>query len=156
MLAPGRATAVQWPCMTSQPPELDSDPDGDLPPDGAPDDEAEEAEEEAAGDDYGPPFEGRSFGGEFIWAEGEAYTCKILRVRAGEKVLVSTRGRCDMTVMLTGGRAVLEVLDGDEVDRVEMLPAAPIRVHAAREHRLIAMTEVEMFTVYSPERASRD
>jgi len=102
-----------------------------------------------ATDDYGPPFETRSFGGEFIWAEAEGYTCKILRVRAGEKVLVSTRGRTDMVVMLTGGRGVLEVIDGEEVDRVEMLPAAPVGVHPEREHRLIAMTDVEMFTVYT-------
>lgn len=100
--------------------------------------------------DFGAPFEARSFGGEFVWASGEQYTCKILRVRAGEKVLVSTRGRRDMSVMLTGGRAVLEVFEGDDVDRVEMLPAAPIKVNPDREHRLVAMTEVEMFTVYSP------
>ena len=123
------------------------------------DDEAEaepEAAEELADEDadeldhYGEPFEARSFGGEFVWAEGDTFTCKILRVRAGEKVLVSTRGRKDMTVMLTGGRAVLEVIEGEDVDRVEMLPAAPIQVHPDREHRLVAMTEVEMFTVYSP------
>lgn len=101
-------------------------------------------------DDYGAPFEARSFGGEFVWAAGDAFTCKILRVRPGEKVLVSTRGRKDMIVMLTGGRAILEVIEGDEIDRIEMMPAAPIRVHPEREHRLVAMTEVEMFTVYSP------
>jgi hypothetical protein len=114
-------------------------------------DEQTEFEEDADEfDDYGDPFEPRSFGGEFVWAAGVAYTCKILRVRAGEKVLISTRGRKDMTVMLTGGRAILEVLEGDEIDRVEMLPSAPVRVHPEREHRLVAMTEVEMFTVYSP------
>lgn len=113
----------------------------------APGDDDEDAGEQG---DFDAPFEGRSFGGEFVWADAEGYTCKILRVRAGEKVLVSTRGRKDMVVMLTGGRAVLEVLEGDDADRVEMLPAAPIRVHPDREHRLIAMTEVEMFTVYSP------
>jgi hypothetical protein len=115
---------------------------------------AAEGEQELEGDDefddYGEPFEPRSFGGEFVWAEGDTFTCKILRVRAGEKVLVSTRGRKDMTVMLTGGRAILEVIEGEDVDRVEMLPAAPIHVHPDREHRLVAMTEVEMFTVYSP------
>lgn len=99
--------------------------------------------------DFGPPFEARSFGGEFVWADASAYTCKILRVRAGEKVLVSTRGRKDMVVMLTGGRAVLEVIEGESTDRVEMLPAAPIHVHPDREHRLVALTEVEMFTVYT-------
>ena len=51
--------------------------------------------------------------------------------------------------VLTGGRAVLEVLEGDEVDRVELMPAAPVNVHPDREHRLIAMTDVEMFTVYT-------
>jgi hypothetical protein len=114
--------------------------------------EAEEEEaddQEGEQDDYGEPFDARSFGGEFVWAKAKGYTCKILRVRAGEKVLVSTRGRQDMVVMLTGGRAVLEVLDGDETDRVEMMPAVPVSVHPDREHRLVAMTEVEMFTVYS-------
>jgi hypothetical protein len=112
---------------------------------------SEEDDDDSDGsDDYAEPFESRSFGGEFVWAEGDTFTCKILRVRAGEKVLVSTRGRKDMTVMLTGGRAVLEVIEGEEVDRVEMLPSAPIHVHPDREHRLVAMTEVEMFTVYSP------
>ena len=112
--------------------------------------ESEEAAETDEQDDYGEPFEPRSFGGEFVWAEASGYTCKILRVRAGEKVLVSTCGRKDMVVMLTGGRAILEVLEGDETDRVEMMPGAPIHVHPEREHRLVAMTEVEMFTVYSP------
>jgi hypothetical protein len=113
-------------------------------------DDEEEEDDGGEGDDYGEPFETRSFGGEFVWAQGDAFTCKILRVRAGEKVLVSTRGRKDMTVMLTGGRAVLEVIEGEDVDRVEMLPAAPISIHPEREHRLVAMTEVEMFTIYSP------
>jgi hypothetical protein len=111
--------------------------------------EEEEYEDSDEFDDYGEPFEARSFGGEFVWAEGEAFTCKILRVRPGEKVLVSTRGRKDMIVMLTGGRAILEVIEGEEVDRIEMMPAAPVRVHPEREHRLVAMTEVEMFTVYT-------
>lgn len=133
--------------MHPEEPELE--PDDDIPEAVEGDDE-EEVEDSDEFDDYGEPFESRSFGGEFVWAEGDAFTCKILRVRAGEKVLVSTRGRKDMTVMLTGGRAILEVIEGEDVDRVEMLPAAPIQVHPDREHRLVAMTEVEMFTVYSP------
>ncbi len=130
--------------------EVDADDDDDEE-----DDDAERVADESESDaldedsDFGPPFESRSFGGEFVWADAAAYTCKILRVRAGEKVLVSTRGRRDMVVMLTGGRAVLEVIEGEGIDRVEMLPAAPIAVHPDREHRLVALTEVEMFTVYT-------
>jgi mannose-6-phosphate isomerase-like protein (cupin superfamily) len=121
--------------------------DDDLPES----EEAVEPDEDDDFDDYGEPFEPRSFGGEFVWAEAPGYTCKILRVRPGEKVLVSTRGRKDMVVMLTGGRAILEVLEGDETDRVEIMPGAPVRVHPEREHRLVAMTEVEMFVVYTVE-----
>ena len=98
-----------------------------------------------------PPFVARSFGGEFVWAEAPGYVAKILRVRPGEKVVVSTRGRRDMVAMLTGGRAVLEVINGEDVDRVEMMPAGPIRVTTEAEYRLVAMTDVELFTIYTVE-----
>lgn len=139
-------------------PTVEDDDEGESDEVDAEDGEADESDGETsdseddildADSDFGPPFEQRSFGGEFVWADASAYTCKILRVRAGEKVLVSTRGRKDMVVMLTGGRAVLEVIEGESTDRVEMLPAAPIQVHPDREHRLVALTEVEMFTVYT-------
>ncbi|NVB41753.1 hypothetical protein G6O69_28220 [Pseudenhygromyxa sp. WMMC2535] len=121
-------------------------------PEAEPELAASEEDEHDDQDDFAAPFEARSFGGEFVWAEGARYTCKVLRVRAGEKVLISTRGRSDMTVMLTGGRAVLEVVEADnaEIDRVELLPAAPVQISPEREHRLVALTEVELYTVYSP------
>jgi hypothetical protein len=85
-----------------------------------------------------------------VWAQGQGYTAKVLRVRAGEVVAISTKGRRDMTVMLTGGRALLETRAEDSVDRVELLPATPIAV-AEGEHayRLVAVTDVELFTIYS-------
>lgn len=100
--------------------------------------------------DFGPPFSPKSFGGAFVWARGESYTATVLRVKEGENVIVSTQGRRDMVVMLTGGRGVLEVVDGHEVDRVELLPAAPVTISPDRHYRLLAVTEVELFTVYSP------
>lgn len=101
-------------------------------------------------DDYGPPFVTRSFGGELVWAKGSDYTCKILRVRPGENVIVSTQGRKDMFAMLTGGRGVLEVRAGDSTDRVELLPGSPIPIRPGQDYRLVALTEVELYTVYSP------
>jgi hypothetical protein len=71
-------------------------------------------------------------------------------VKEGENVVVSTQNRRDMHVMLTGGRGILEVHDGTELDRVELLPAAPVFIEADKQYRLVAMTEVELFTVYSP------
>ena len=100
--------------------------------------------------DFGPPFESRSFGGEFVWADAEHYTAKILRVKAGENVIVSTRGRRDMIAMLTGGRGILEIVDGDNSDQVELMPAMPVAIQPGPEYRLVAVTEAELFTVYSP------
>lgn len=108
-------------------------------------DDADETE-----DDIGPPFVEKTFGGAFVWAKGESFVATVLRVREGKSVPVATQNRRDMHVMLTGGRAVLEIFEGDEVDRVELSPAEPVVVDSDRTYRLIAMTEVELFTVYTP------
>ena len=118
------------------------------------DEQVDGADGEAAtptDDDYGPPFEARSFGGEFVWAQASGYTAKVLRVRAGENVAISTKGRRDMFVMLTGGRALLETRNEGNVDRIEMLPATSVPIlEGELAYRLVAMTDVEMFTIYSP------
>ncbi|MBK8237655.1 MAG: hypothetical protein KBB21_28885 [Nannocystaceae bacterium] len=114
----------------------------------ATDDETSDLPDEES--DYGPPFSAKTFGGSFVWARGEQYVASVLRVKEGENVVVSTANRRDMNVMLTGGRAVLEVDDGSDSDRVELLPAAPVFIDPGKNYRLVAMTEVELFTVYSP------
>jgi hypothetical protein len=100
--------------------------------------------------DFAAPFTARSFGGAFVWADAPGYTATVLRVRAGQNVAISSHGRRDMVVMLTGGRAVLEVQQGDGLDHVELLPAAPVAITSERGYRLQALTDVEIFTVYSP------
>jgi hypothetical protein len=111
------------------------------------DDDSDLLDEES---DFGPPFSAKSFGGAFVWARGDHYVATVLRVKEGENVVVSTQNRKDMHVMLTGGRGILEVHDGTDLDRVELLPAAPVFIDPGRTYRLVAMTEVELFTVYSP------
>ena len=55
-----------------------------------------------------------------------------------------------MVLMLTGGRALLETRDGDNVDRVELLPATPVAiVEGDHVYRLVAVTDVELFTIYT-------
>lgn len=125
-------------------------PQGEAPapaPGGDPsDDEPGEAEDS----DFGPPFAAKTFGGAFVWARGDAYVATVLRVREGNNVVVSTRGRRDMKVMLTGGRAVLEVDQDGDIDRVELMPASPVDIDPSASYRLIALSEVELFTIYSP------
>jgi hypothetical protein len=101
-------------------------------------------------DSFAPPFATKTFGGAFVWAQAPGYIATVLRIRAGENVVVSTKNRKDMTAMLTGGRALLETHDGRDVDRVELMPASPVAIQPGRDHRLIALTEVELFTVYTP------
>ncbi|MCA9720245.1 MAG: hypothetical protein H6713_31250 [Myxococcales bacterium] len=110
----------------------------------------EEETAEPGPDDFGPPFTRRSFGGEFLWAQGDSYAAKVLRVRAGENVIVSTKDRKDMVVMLTGGRGVLEMRAADNVDRVELEPAAPVEITSEYKYRLLAVTDVELFVIHSP------
>src|SRR5690606_37894318 len=100
--------------------------------------------------DFGPPFVAKTFGGSFVWAKGEAFQATVVRVKEGKTVPVATQNRRDMYIMLTGGRAVMEILEGDEVEREELHPAAPLFIDPGKTYRLIAMTEVELFTVFSP------
>lgn len=119
------------------------------------DERVDDVDGDASGDardeDYGPPFEARSFGGEFVWAQAPGFTAKVLRVRAGQTVAISTKGRRDMVVMLTGGRALLETRGESNVDRIELLPATPVPIlEGEQAYRLIAVTDVELFTIYAP------
>ncbi len=124
--------------------------DGAEEPQASPDEAAIDPSE----DDYAPPFERRSFGGEFVWGQAPGYTAKVLRVRAGEVVAISTKGRRDMVLMLTGGRGLLETRADENIDRVELMPATPIQVAEGEvAYRLVAMTDVELFTIYSPKPA---
>ena len=118
-------------------------------PDAAAPGHGEGADDAAEIDDFGPPFIPKTFGGAFVWAKGEGFVTTVLRIKEGKSVPVATQHRRDMHVMLTGGRAVLEVDDGTEVDRVELMPAGPLHIDPANRYRLIAMTEVEIFTVYT-------
>lgn len=110
----------------------------------------ESGEAEADDSDFGPPFIPKTFGGAFVWARGQHFVATVLRVREGGNVVVSTHNRRDMQVMLTGGRAVLEVGEADDIDRIELMPASPVEIDPAKTYRLIAVTEVEIFTVYEP------
>jgi hypothetical protein len=99
---------------------------------------------------YGPPFEARSFGAELVWAKGESYVAKILRVRAGQLVKVSALRRRDMVLLLTGGRATLENVDPNHENvRIEMQPGVSFVIDPTQSYRLSAMTDVELFTVYT-------
>jgi hypothetical protein len=133
-------------------PEDSVDPEDNVEPEAADDTGTDEETAEAEPDDsdFAPPFVPKTFGGAFVWARGQHFVATVLRVREGGNVVVSTQNRRDMQVMLTGGRAVLEVGEGDDIDRVELVPASPVEIDPVKRYRLLAVTEVELFTVYEP------
>lgn len=134
----------------SQDDEQADDRDSGNGDDTAPQELPEEVPDADADDDFGPPFVPKTFGGAFVWARGDGFVATVLRIKEGKSVPVATANRRDMQIMLTGGRAVLEVeVDGD-IDRIELLPAGPVRIEPGNTYRLLALTEVELFTVYSP------
>lgn len=141
--APSAAPPID-PSTVGSPEAADSDDAPSEPTEGA-----EDGEDENGFDEFGPPFVPKTFGGAFVWAKGEHFVTTVLRIKEGKSVPVATTNRQDMHVMLTGGRAVLEVDDGTEVDRIELMPAGPLHIDPAHRYRLIAMTEVEIFTVYT-------
>lgn len=95
-------------------------------------------------------FSARSFGGDMVWAQGEGFVAKILRVRAGEKVRVTGKSRKDMHIMLSGGRASLESNDASPGEPKELLPGHPVSIARDSEYRLIAMTDAELLSIYTP------
>lgn len=95
-------------------------------------------------------FNSRSFGGEMVWAHGEAFVAKILRVRAGEKVRVTGKDRKDMHIMLSGGRACLQDSQKGASEPKELLAGQSVRIGPDQEYRLIAMTDTELLSIYSP------
>lgn len=103
-------------------------------------------------DDYGAPFVPKTFGGAFVWARSDSYVASILRLREGKSVPVSTDGRRDMMLMLTGGRAVLEATpsDGGATEQSELDPATPVTIEDGKRCRVVALTEVEIMTIYAP------
>lgn len=109
----------------------------------------QEAAEDSANFCADPPFEARSFGGEFMWARAGATVVKILRVMEGKSVNVSSQGRKDMSIMLTCGRAVMEVCDGDNVEQSELQLAKPLPIVPDRSYRLVALTFLELHSVYT-------
>ena len=130
----------------------ESDP-AEVPDDLAPGTDLDAKLPEGIDADYAPPFDAKDFGGQHVWASSDGYEAKILRVRAGKKVIISTRGRKDMVAMLTGGLGVLEVIDDEGNERIELVPGEPVTIQPGSDYRLIAITEIELFTVHSPDPA---
>lgn len=94
----------------------------------------------------------KPWGHELIWAETPRYVGKILHIKQGEQLSLQYHQVKDETIMVLSGRLRFEHFeDGQEPTAVELAPHEPFHVHPGLRHRMIAVTDVDVVEVSTPE-----
>ena len=94
----------------------------------------------------------KPWGHELIWARTERYVGKILHVRAGEALSLQYHRVKDETLMVLSGELQLVYFaDGEEPRSRILAPREPFHVPPGLRHRMIAVTDVEVVEVSTPE-----
>jgi len=96
----------------------------------------------------------KPWGGEEIFAETERYVGKILTVHAGHALSLQYHEQKDETMRVLEGRCELHLgrtPGSAELDVVELGPGDVRRVSPGVRHRLVALTDVRILEVSTPE-----
>jgi mannose-6-phosphate isomerase-like protein (cupin superfamily) len=94
----------------------------------------------------------KPWGHELIWARTERYVGKILHIRAGEALSLQYHRVKDETIMVLSGELQLVYFDEGQEPRLRVLtPQQPFRVSPGMRHRMIAVTDVDVLEVSTPE-----
>mgnify|MGYP001766688412 CR=1 FL=1 len=99
-------------------------------------------------------FVAKPWGGEEIFAETERYVGKVLTVRAGQALSLQYHEVKDETMRLLEGRCELHVgrqPGSRELEVLEMTPGCSCRIRPGVVHRLVALTDVQVLEVSTPE-----
>ncbi len=93
----------------------------------------------------------KPWGHEIIWAETERYVGKVLHIRRGHKLSRQYHEVKDETLLVEDGVMDLEVGVGDALRVVRMERGATFRVTPGLVHRMVAVEDVRVFEVSTPE-----
>jgi mannose-6-phosphate isomerase len=93
----------------------------------------------------------KPWGYELIWAHTERYVAKILNIRRGHKLSRQYHEVKDETLFVETGEMDLEVGKGDGLQTVRMRPGDVFHVTPGTIHRMIAVEDVRVFEVSTPE-----
>ncbi len=96
----------------------------------------------------------KPWGGEEVFAETERYVGKILTVRAGHALSLQYHVRKDETMRVLSGTCELHVgraPGSRELDVVALGPGSAVRIPPGTVHRLIAISDVRIVEVSTPE-----
>jgi mannose-6-phosphate isomerase len=94
----------------------------------------------------------KPWGHELIWARTDRYVGKVLHIRAGEALSLQYHRIKDETIMVLAGQLQLVYFAEGEEPRSRLLePHQPFHVAPGLRHRMIAVTDVDVVEVSTPE-----
>ncbi len=96
----------------------------------------------------------KPWGGEEVFAETERYVGKILTVRAGHALSLQYHVRKDETMRVLSGRCELHIGGAPgsrELEVVVLEPGGTVRIPPGTVHRLVALSDVRIIEVSTPE-----
>jgi mannose-6-phosphate isomerase len=92
----------------------------------------------------------KPWGHEIIWAETDRYVAKLLHIAAGHKLSRQYHERKDETFYVQTGEMDLEIGDADR-RTLRMRPGEAFHCTPRTVHRMIAVTDVDVFEASTPE-----
>lgn len=93
----------------------------------------------------------KPWGYELWWARTERYVGKILHVTAGHALSLQYHNIKEETILVSRGRLLFELQDGDTLVGTEMGPGERVHVMPGRVHRMTAIEDCDLFEVSTPE-----
>jgi mannose-6-phosphate isomerase len=94
----------------------------------------------------------KPWGHELIWAKTDRYVGKVLHIKAGEALSLQYHRVKDETLMVLGGELQLVYFaDGEEPKSRVLRAKEPFHVTPGMRHRMIALTDVDVLEVSTPE-----
>jgi mannose-6-phosphate isomerase len=93
----------------------------------------------------------KPWGYEIVWAETPRYVGKILHIAAGQKLSRQYHVRKDETFLVQTGEMDLEIGQGADLRVLRMRPRDAFHCPPTTIHRMIAVTDVEVVEVSTPE-----
>jgi mannose-6-phosphate isomerase-like protein (cupin superfamily) len=93
----------------------------------------------------------KPWGYEIVWAETERYVGKVLHIDAGQKLSRQYHRKKDETFFVQSGEMDLEIGQGAELRVVHMRARESFHCPPHTVHRMVAVTDVDVFEVSTPE-----
>lgn len=93
----------------------------------------------------------KPWGHELIWAETPRYVGKLLHIQAGHRLSRQYHRVKEETLLIQSGEMELEVGPTESIEKRRMLKGDVFHVRPGTIHRMIAITDVDVIEVSTPE-----